>query len=54
MATDAQKAARILGRIGGLKGGPARIAALTPKQRKDLARRAAEARWARAGKLKRR
>lgn len=37
--------AAALGRIGGLKGGKARAAALTPEQRKDIARRAAAARW---------
>src|SRR4051794_18939513 len=38
-----------LGRLGGLKGGPlggrARAAALSPRRRKDIARRAAAARW---------
>jgi hypothetical protein len=34
-----------LGRKGGLKGGKARAAKLTPQQRSDLARRAAQARW---------
>jgi hypothetical protein len=34
-----------LGRRGGLKGGKARMAALTPQQRSELARRAAAARW---------
>jgi hypothetical protein len=38
-------AAVSLGRRGGLKGGPARKAALTPEQRKEAARKAAEARW---------
>lgn len=37
--------AAALGRIGGLKGGKARAAALTPEQRKEIARRAAKARW---------
>lgn len=32
-------------RAGGQKGGPARSAALTPKQRSEIARAAAEARW---------
>jgi hypothetical protein len=32
-------------RAGGRKGGPARSAALTPEQRSDIARAAAEARW---------
>jgi hypothetical protein len=31
--------------VGGLKGGKARAKALTTKQRKSIARRAAEARW---------
>ena len=34
-----------LGRIGGLKGGPARFAALSAEQRSQLARRAAASRW---------
>jgi hypothetical protein len=36
-----------LGRRGGLKGGKARAAKLTPEQRKAIARRAARARWQR-------
>ena len=36
-----------LGRAGGLKGGKARADKLTSGQRSDIARRAAEARWAR-------
>ena len=35
-----------LGRRGGLKGGKARAAKLTPEQRKEIAKKAAEARWA--------
>lgn len=38
-------AAVALGRKGGLKGGRARAAALTPEQRSESARRAAQARW---------
>jgi len=34
-----------LGRLGGLKGGKARAAKLTPKQRKQVAELAAKARW---------
>jgi hypothetical protein len=34
-----------LGRRGGLKGGKARAAAMTPEQRKEVAKKAAEARW---------
>jgi hypothetical protein len=40
-------AAVALGRKGGLKGGKARAAKLTPEQRSEAARRAAEARWSR-------
>ena len=38
-----------LGHLGGLKGGKARAERLTPKQRSDIAKRAAEARWGRGG-----
>jgi hypothetical protein len=38
-------AAVALGRKGGLKGGKARAEALSPKKRKEIARRAAVARW---------
>lgn len=34
-----------LGRKGGLKGGKARAAKLTPEERSEAARRAAAARW---------
>lgn len=34
-----------LGRRGGLKGGKARAAKLTPEQRAESARKAAQARW---------
>jgi len=34
-----------LGRLGGLKGGKARFAKLTPEQRKEIAQKAARARW---------
>jgi hypothetical protein len=36
------------GKAGGKKGGKARMASLTPEQRKALARRAVQARWAKA------
>jgi hypothetical protein len=39
-------AAVALGRLGGKKGGTARAAKLTPEQRKEIARKAALARWA--------
>ena len=38
-------AAIALGRKGGKKGGPARAAKLTPKQRSESARKAVQARW---------
>ena len=41
-------AAVALGRKGGKKGGPARAAKLTPEQRSESARKAVQARWAKA------
>jgi hypothetical protein len=38
-------AAVALGRLGGLKGGIARAAALTPKKRSQMAAKAAAVRW---------
>ncbi len=38
--------AKALGRLGGLKGGKARANKLTPEQRKEIAKKAANARWA--------
>ena len=38
-------AAVALGRLGGKKGGPARAKKLTPEQRSESARKAAQARW---------
>jgi hypothetical protein len=37
--------AAALGRLGGLKGGAARAAALSPKRRREIAKLAAQARW---------
>lgn len=42
---EAKSAAAALGRLGGLKGGKARSAALTPKRRSEIAKKAAVARW---------
>jgi hypothetical protein len=42
---EKNQAAVTLGRAGGLKGGKARAAKLTPVQRKGIAKNAAEARW---------
>jgi len=39
-----------LGRLGGLKGGKARAAKLTPEQKSELGRKAVKARWAKAKK----
>jgi hypothetical protein len=44
-ATHKNPAAVALGRLGGLKGGKARADALSSSRRKDIARRAAKARW---------
>lgn len=38
-------AAVALGRLGGLKGGPARSKSLSKKRRKEIAQKAAKARW---------
>lgn len=38
-------AAVALGRLGGKKGGKARAKALTPERRREIARKAAAARW---------
>ncbi len=38
-------AAVSLGRLGGLKGGPARMAKLSPERRSEIARNAVLARW---------
>lgn len=38
-------AAVALGRLGGLKGGKARAAKLTPAERKAIAKKAAKSRW---------
>lgn len=37
--------AAALGRLGGLKGGPARAAALSARRRREIAKAAARARW---------
>lgn len=45
-ADDGKDSAAVaLGRRGGLKGGRARADKLTPEQRSEISRRAAEARW---------
>lgn len=44
-SNDAKTAAQQLGRLGGLKGGPARKKALTAKRRREIAKKAAAIRW---------
>lgn len=46
--TEGQKAARILGRLGGLKGGKARAERLSPERKREIAQKAIAARWAKA------
>ncbi len=41
-------AAVALGRLGGLKGGKARALKLSAKKRKEIAQKAAKARWSRS------
>lgn len=43
---EKRKAAQESGRRGGLKGGTARAATLTPEQRSEIAKNAAAKRWA--------
>ncbi len=44
---DKNPAAVELGRLGGLKGGKARAAKLSAKKRRQIAKKAAKARWTR-------
>lgn len=44
-ADEISRVMAALGRIGGQKGGPARANALSKKQRREIASRAAKARW---------
>lgn len=45
IAEGKNPAAVMLGRLGGLKGGKARAAKLSAVQRKEIAKKAANARW---------
>jgi hypothetical protein len=47
-AESKNPAAVALGRLGGLKGGKARAAALPASKRKAIAKKAAKARWSKA------
>ena len=44
-APDKNPAAVALGKLGGLKGGPARAKSLSAKKRASIAKKAAQARW---------
>lgn len=44
-AKEKNPAAVALGRLGGLKGGKARAKKLSPERRKEIAQKAAMARW---------
>jgi hypothetical protein len=44
----AKTRAQASGRTGGLKGGKARAAKMTPERRSEIARKAARARWSRS------
>ena len=46
--TKKNRAAVALGRLGGLKGGKARAAKLSPERRKEIAQKASQARWEKA------
>lgn len=48
--SDISAAAAALGRLGGKKGGPARMALLSAEQRHELAKKAAHARWSKGRK----
>ena len=48
-ASDKNPHAVALGRLGGLKGGVARAAALSPKKRSQIAAKAAAKRWGKKG-----
>ena len=45
-AEEMRRRQRRLGRRGGLKGGPARAAKMPPEERSAIAKKAANARWA--------
>ena len=43
--SEKNPAAVALGKLGGLKGGPARAKSLSSKRRKEIAQKAAKSRW---------
>lgn len=46
----AQRAAKLLGKLGASKGGKARAEKLSPERKKEIAQKAAKARWGAADK----
>jgi len=46
MTEEKNPAAVALGKLGGRKGGKARAEKLTPERRREIAKKAANARWA--------
>jgi methenyltetrahydromethanopterin cyclohydrolase len=50
LAKEKNPAAVALGRLGGLKGGPARAKKLSSKRRKEIATKAATTRWVKTSK----
>jgi hypothetical protein len=48
IAEGKNPAAVALGRLGGRKGGPARAKKLTAEERREIAKKAARARWSKA------
>lgn len=47
--TPMQKAAQLLSKLGASKGGKARAKTLSPQRRKEIAQKAADARWGKHG-----
>lgn len=47
-AEEIKRVARYLSSLGAAKGGHARAAKLSPRRRREIARKAAAARWAKA------
>src|SRR5438132_4316513 len=52
MVIENSEQGKQLAEAGSAKGGRARASVLTPEERSEIARKAVQARWAKAGKLK--
>lgn len=50
---DAPTVMSVLGRAGGKKGGKRRLETMTPEQRREVALKAARARWEKAARKRR-